>query len=61
MMLEVTTLTMILMVGIGFLGGNSIEILQKDVKRIEHIGILILAILFTGWIVYKYFRSRKIW
>jgi len=53
-------LTMTLMVGIGFLGGNSIEILQKDVKRIEHIGVLILAILFTGWIVYKYFRSRKI-
>jgi membrane-associated protein len=53
-------LTMTLMVGIGFLGGNSIEILQKDVKRIEHIGILILAILFTGWIVYKYFKNRKI-
>ncbi len=53
-------LTMTLMVGIGFLGGNSIEILQKDVKRIEHIGILILAILFTGWIVHKYFKNRKI-
>jgi len=53
-------LTMTLMVGIGFLGGNSIEILQKDVKRIEHIGILVLAILFTGWIVYKYFKNRKI-
>ena len=53
-------LTMTLMVGIGFWGGNSIEILQKDVKRIEHIGILVLAILFTGWIIYKYFRKRKI-
>jgi membrane protein DedA with SNARE-associated domain len=53
-------LTMTLMVGIGFLGGNSIEILQKDVKRIEHIGILILAILFTGWMIYKYFRNRKV-
>lgn len=53
-------LTMTLMVGIGFLGGNSIEILQKDVKRIEHIGILILVILFTGWMIYKYFRSRRI-
>jgi membrane protein DedA with SNARE-associated domain len=53
-------LTMTLMVGIGFLGGNSIEILQKDVKRIEHIGILILVILFTGWIVYKYFKNKKI-
>ena len=53
-------LTMTLMLGIGFWGGNSIQILQKDVKRIEHIGILILAILFTGWTIYKYFRSRKI-
>ena len=53
-------LTMTLMVGIGFWGGNSIEILQKDVKRVEHIGILILAILLTGWIVYKYFKKRKI-
>jgi len=53
-------LTMALMVGIGFLGGNSIQILQKDVKRIEHIGILILSILFTGWMIYKYFRNRKI-
>jgi len=53
-------LTMTLMVGIGFLGGNSIQILQKDLKRIEHVGILILAILFTGWVIYKYFRNRKV-
>jgi len=53
-------LTMTLMVGIGFLGSNSIEILQKDLKRIEHIGILILVILFTGWMIYRFFRNRKI-
>ena len=53
-------LTMTLMVGIGFLGGNSFQILQEDLKKIEHIGILVLAILFTGWIIYKYFRKRKI-
>jgi membrane protein DedA with SNARE-associated domain len=53
-------LTMTLMVGIGFFGGNSLEILQKDLTRIEHIGILILAILFTGWMIHKYFRNRKI-
>jgi len=52
-------LTMTLMVGMGFWGGNSIQILKKDVKRIEHIGILILVILFTGWIVYKYFKNKK--
>ena len=52
-------LTITLMVGIGFLGGNSIQILQKDVKRVEHVGILILAILLTGWVLYKYFRNRN--
>ncbi len=52
-------LTMTLMVGIGFWGGNSVQILQKDLKRIEHIGILILAILLTGWMIYRYFRSRR--
>ena len=52
--------TMTLMVGIGFLGGNSIQILQKDLKRIEQLGFLILAILFTGWMIYKYFRNRRI-
>jgi len=53
-------LTMTLMVGIGFLGGTSIQILQKDLKRIEHIGILILVILFIGWMIYNYLRNRKI-
>jgi membrane protein DedA with SNARE-associated domain len=52
-------LTMALMVGIGFLGGNSIQILQKDLSRIEQIGILILAILFTGWMIYKYLKNKK--
>ena len=37
-------LTITLMVGIGFWGGNSIQILQKDVKRIEHIGVVVLAV-----------------
>ena len=53
-------LTMTLMVGIGFLGGSSVEILQKDVKKIEHIGILFLAILFTGWMIYNYFKNKKV-
>ena len=52
-------LTMTLMVGIGFWGGNAIQTLQKDLKRIEHIGILILAILLTAWMIYRYFRKRK--
>ncbi len=48
-----------LMGGIGYAGGNSVEILKKNVKRIEHIVILIIAILVTVWIVYKYFKNKK--
>jgi membrane protein DedA with SNARE-associated domain len=48
-----------LMGGIGYAGGNSVEILKKNVKRIEHIVILIVAILVTGWIIYKYFKTKK--
>jgi membrane protein DedA with SNARE-associated domain len=52
-------LTITLMVGIGYLGGNSIQILQKDVKRIEHVGIVVFAILLAGWIFYNYFKNKK--
>jgi membrane protein DedA with SNARE-associated domain len=51
-------LTITLMVGIGYLGGNSIQVLQKDVKRIEHIGIVVFAILLAGWIFYKHFKNK---
>jgi len=51
--------TIALMGGIGYAGGNSIEVLKRNVKRIEHIVILILAILVTAWITYKYFKNKK--
>jgi membrane protein DedA with SNARE-associated domain len=44
--------------GIGYLGGNSIQILKNDIKRIEHIGIVVFAVLLAGWVFYKYFKSK---
>jgi membrane protein DedA with SNARE-associated domain len=52
-------LTIALMVGIGFWGGNSIQILQKDAKRIEHIGVAVFMILLAGWIFYNYIKSKR--
>lgn len=52
-------LTITLMIGIGFWGGNSIQILQKDVKTIEHIGVVVFMILFAGWIFYNYFKNKR--
>jgi membrane protein DedA with SNARE-associated domain len=52
-------ITITLMVGIGYLGGNSIETLRKDVTRVEHIGVLFIIMLFVGWIIFRYFKGIK--
>ena len=52
-------LTVTLMVGIGYLGGNSIEALKKDMTRFEHVAVVLLVILLMGWIVLRYFKSTK--
>jgi membrane protein DedA with SNARE-associated domain len=52
-------LTIALMGGIGYVGGNSIQILKKDLTRIEHIAIVVLMILLSVWIVLKYFKGNK--
>jgi membrane protein DedA with SNARE-associated domain len=52
-------LTVTLMVGIGYLCGNSIEALKKDMTRIEHIAVVLLVILLMSWIVLRYFKSIK--
>ena len=52
-------LTVALMVGVGYWGGNSIQILKKDVTRLEHIAIVVFLILLTAWIFFIYFKSRR--
>jgi membrane protein DedA with SNARE-associated domain len=56
-------LTIAFMGGIGYVGGNSIQVLRKEVKRNEHIGIVVFVILLAGWIVFKYsktmYRNRE--
>jgi membrane protein DedA with SNARE-associated domain len=52
-------LTITLMVGIGYLGGNSIQILQKDIRSIEYIAIVVFMILIVSWIVFNYFKNKK--
>ena len=49
--------TIALMGGIGYAGGNSILILKKDVTRIEHMAMVVFAILLAGWFVFKYFKG----
>ena len=53
------TITVALMVGIGYIGGNSLEILKKDLKRMEHMVIIALVLLIAVGILYAYFKSRR--
>jgi membrane protein DedA with SNARE-associated domain len=44
--------------GLGYLGGNSLLVLRKDITRVDYILILALVILVAGWIFLRYFRDR---
>ena len=52
-------LTIAFMGAMGYAGGNSLQILKKDLARIEHVAIVVLMMLITGWIVSKYFKGNK--
>jgi membrane protein DedA with SNARE-associated domain len=51
--------TIALWTGIGYIGGNSVEVIKKDITRIEHIGILFVIILLSIYLIYRYFKSRR--
>ena len=44
--------------GVGYLGGNSIQILKKDIIRIEHIAIVVFMILLVCGMFFWYFKNR---
>lgn len=44
--------------GIGYLCGNSIQILKNDIKKIEHIAIVVFIILLVCGIFFWYFKNR---
>lgn len=51
--------TMTVMVGIGYWGGNSIDLLKKDVTKIEHLAVLVFLLLVVAWSLFRYFKSRN--
>ena len=44
--------------GLGYLGGNTIMLLRKDITRVDYILILVLILLVSAWIILRYFRDR---
>ena len=51
--------TMILMMGIGYVGGNSVQVLQKDISRVEHFAFLAFVLLVIAWVVVRFLKSRR--
>jgi len=45
--------------GIGYLGGNSLQVLKKDATRIEHIGVVVLVLLLLGAVIFRYFKNNR--
>jgi len=51
--------TMILMMGIGYVGGDSVQVLQKDISRIEHFALLAFVLLVVAWVIVRFLKSRR--
>jgi len=45
--------------GLGYLGGNQIQTLRRDITNIEQMVITILAVLLGGVLLFKYFKKRR--
>jgi membrane protein DedA with SNARE-associated domain len=54
-----SAVTMALLMSMGYLGGESIHALQKDIALIEHIVIAVLAVLSVLIPLAGYLKSRK--
>lgn len=50
--------TIALMVGAGYMGGNSLEILKKDIRRIEHVVIVLAVISGAVFLFLRYLKLR---
>ncbi len=52
-------LTIGLMVGAGYLGGNSLEVIQKDVEEAGHLGIVAAVAALAAFVIVRYFRAKR--
>ena len=53
------SLTIAVMMGAGYLGGNSLQILKKDITRVEHVLVFLAVIVLGIVLLLGYFRSGK--
>jgi membrane protein DedA with SNARE-associated domain len=49
--------SMLIMIGIGYIGSNSLRTMKMDITRIEYFGILLIIFLFVLYLLIKSFKS----
>jgi membrane protein DedA with SNARE-associated domain len=49
--------TIAIMVGAGYAGGNSLQVIKKDISRIEHVAVFVLIIMLVIYLFLRYLRS----
>ncbi len=53
------SLTLAVMMGAGYMGGNSLQILTRDITRVEHVLIVLAVLTLVIVLLFLSFRSRK--
>jgi membrane protein DedA with SNARE-associated domain len=52
-----SVITMSLMVGAGYAGGHSLEVIRKDITRLEHVAIVLLTVSLAVFLLYRYCKT----
>jgi membrane protein DedA with SNARE-associated domain len=47
------------MTGIGYAGGNSLQVILKDISRIEHLAVVAILAVTTVLLLVRWFRGRR--
>jgi membrane protein DedA with SNARE-associated domain len=51
--------TIAVMVGAGYVGGNSLQIIKKDISKIEHGVIFLMIVFLLAYVFYRFFKYRS--
>jgi membrane protein DedA with SNARE-associated domain len=51
--------TIAFMVGMGYMGGNSLQIIKKDVTRVEHAAIFLAVTFVALYLLYRHLRAGR--
>ncbi|MBF0558365.1 MAG: DedA family protein [Nitrospirae bacterium] len=50
-------ITMSLMIGAGYAGGNSLEIIRRGVSKAQHLAVVLLIVSLVAFLIYRYCKT----